>query len=245
MSLDTYREVIRQAQELPDLLCIYPHCWGEPSLNPEIGEMIRLASDTAHMVSVATNAIAITPDMVNAFADCAVISVSMGGIDQESYEKYHQCNEFENALKGMRLLKKVASKGVRWTFVVLSINEHLLTQAEALAKVWGVRFRPKSAYLTRSTLHLLPQNETFRRYAPDGKAKKDRSICREFSKTLYVMADGTISVCCYDWGLLFPVGHIFQDSLVSVWNGTQYSLLRRIQNRGSLAGICQERCCDI
>lgn len=243
MPLDMYEEVIRQVKDLP-VDVIYPHCWGEPCLNPDICTMLELAYGVSTTVSIVTNATLITPEIASAMALCDVVSVSMGGIDSQSYFRYHRRDCFSDAMHGVRLLRQaMGDREIRWTFVVLSVNEHLLQRAEKRAERIGLRFRPKSAYLT--DLDLLPCSESSRRYSMNGKARKNRSACREFSNTLYVMADGTIATCCYDWDVRFPVGHIEHDSLIDVWNGEKYRRLRSIQNSGDLTGLCQERCGDL
>lgn len=225
---------------------VYLHLWGEPTLHPQLGDMIRRVKRFA-TIDLATHGLFIDESNVNDLALCDTSSVSIDGIDQETYSKYRVGGQFDKAMDGMKLLAKTAPKKVNWTFVVFKNNEHQIEQAKAIAHEIGVNFGDKPPlFWDRQKMDAdMPTDEKHRRYRMvDGewKLKADPLKCREFWETVYVLPNGDVLTCCYDGNAEWVMGNVNQSSLLDVWNGPSYQFARAKHSSGNLNKMCATYC---
>lgn len=225
---------------------VYLHLWGEPTLHPQLSEMIRRVKEFA-TVDLATHGLFVDEANVDDLVKCDTLSVSIDGIDQETYEKYRVGGKLERAMQGMRLLASRAPGRVNWTFVVFKHNEHQLDAAKTLARALGVNFGDKPPlFWDRAQMDSeMPTSEKHRRYTlvnGDWKLKADRLSCREFWETTYVLANGDVITCCYDGKAEWVMGNVKDSSLLDVWNGQAYTAARSNHSAGYLNAMCQEYC---
>ncbi len=244
MSLELFDRIAREAREF--ITHTYLHLWGEPTLNKHLPEMIQKTKEFS-TIDLATHGLFIDEAMAEAIAPCDTISVSIDGIDQETYEKYRVGGKLEEALRGLRLLVKHAAHKVNWTFVVFKENEHQLEDAQSLADEIGasIGFKPPLFWDKTKMAASMPTEDRFRRYVlSDGEwqLKADRLKCREFWETIYVLPDGNVVTCCYDGGAEYVVGNIRDRSILEVWNGEPYTAMRETHASGHLNAMCQKYC---
>lgn len=242
MDMDLFNRVVDEAQAF--VKHTYLHLWGEPTLNKHLPEMIRRVKQFS-TIDLATHALFIDEAMADALAQCDSLSVSIDGVDQETYERYRVGGKFEDAMRGMKLL--AAKRSVNWTFVVFKQNEHQIQEAQRIANALGVNLGPKPPlFWDRSKMdETMPTDEKHRRYTwQDGewKLKADRLKCREFWETIYVLPNGDVITCCYDGGAKYVVGNVWQSSLLDIWNGEKYSQMRRNHEGGTLNPMCHQYC---
>lgn len=78
-------------------------------------------------------------------------------------------------------------------------------------------------------------------------AMDDRNTCAYFFNLLCVNNDGTVSVCCVDYGRNLVVGDIRKQSLVEIWNSKKLKEFRkhvRKKNYEKISPVCS-RCTSI
>lgn len=245
MSMDLFNKICDEAQGF--VKHTYLHLWGEPTLHPNLGEMIKRVKQYS-TVDLATHGMFVDEKMAEDIALCDSISVSIDGIGQEVYEKYRVRGDYEKAMNGLRLLAKAAKKKVNWTWVIFSHNEHQVEEAKKIAAELGVNLGFKPPYLLDELAQkeLLPKSKEYLRYDfnSDGLPvlKSDRYKCREFWETIYVVPDGDIVTCCYDYNNNIVCGNVNQDSVMSVWNGEVYRGLRTNHLARKLNKVCETLC---
>ncbi len=244
MGMDLFDRIAAEARDY--VRHTYLHLWGEPTLNKNLPEMIRKTKEFS-TVDVATHGLFVDEPMAEALAECDTISVSIDGIDQETYELYRRGGQLDDALRGLRLLVAKCGHKVNWTFVVFKENQHQIPAAQQLAGEIGahIGFKPPLFWDVTRIGESMPDDEKYRRYAiKDGswKLKADRLKCREFWETVYVLANGDVVTCCYDGNAEYVVGNVYQNSLLDVWNGPAYSLMRESHQCGILNEMCEKYC---
>lgn len=244
MEMDLFSKVADEAQRF--VKHTYLHLWGEPTLNKNLPEMIRRTKQFS-TIDLATHGLHIDEAMADAISGCDTISVSIDGIDQETYEKYRVGGRLDEAMRGLKLLKDKAGDKVIWTFVVFRANENQILGAQALADEIGVRigFKPPLFWDHSNMDEQMPSNEQLRRYTlVDGEwqLKADRLKCREFWNTVYVLPTGDVVTCCYDGAAEYVVGNVNHESLLDVWNGEPYTQMRERHMSGILNGLCERHC---
>lgn len=225
---------------------VYLHLWGEPTLHPLLGEMIRRVKEFA-TVDLATHGLFIDRHNLDYLVQCDTLSVSIDGIDQETYSQYRVGGKLDVAMRGMKALAEKAPGKVNWTFVVFKNNEHQIEHARTIAEELGVNLGPKPPlFWNRDEMNRqMPTDEKYRRYTlKDGewKLKADPLKCREFWDTTYVLANGDVITCCYDGKAEWVMGNVKESSLLDVWNGEAYTAARANHAAGYLNKMCQEYC---
>jgi len=225
---------------------VYLHLWGEPTLHPQLGEMIKRVKQFA-TIDLATHGLFIDESNVDDLALCDTLSVSIDGIDQKTYGEYRVGGQLDKAMAGMKLLAAKAPGKVNWTFVVFKNNEHQIEAAKLLAQEIGVNFgdKPPLFWNMDRMNSDMPTQEKHRRYRiVDGewKLKADPLSCREFWETVYVLPSGDVLTCCYDGNAEWVMGNVKESSLLDVWNGENYQAARAKHSGGTLNGMCQDFC---
>lgn len=244
MSMELFNKIVAEARDF--IKHTYLHLWGEPTLNRNLPEMIRRSNEFS-TIDLATHGLNLSDEMVDALAECESISVSIDGIDQQTYEQYRVGGRLEEALRGLRRLVDRCSHKVNWTFVVFKQNEHQLHEAQALADAIGAHIGFKApVFWDKATMTAsMPTDEQFRRYSlVDGEwqLKADRFKCREFWDTAYVLPNGDMITCCYDGAAEYVVGNVNEASILDVWNGEKYNEMRHRHSGGTLNEMCSKYC---
>ncbi len=244
MPMDLFHKVCDEVQGF--VKHVYLHLWGEPTLHPRLAEMINRVKEFA-TVDLATHGLFITEESARDIAKCDTISISIDGLDQQTYEQYRVGGKLDDAMRGMKLLAKYAPNRVNWTFVVFKNNEHQISAAKLLAQELGVNFGDKPPlFWDKSRMDSnMPTDEKHRRYSTvngEWKLKADPLSCREFWETTYVLANGDVITCCYDGKAEWVMGNVKESSLLDVWNGSAYTEARKNHSAGQLNPMCAEHC---
>lgn len=225
---------------------VYLHLWGEPTLHPELGSMIRRVKQFA-TVDLATHGLFVDESNADDLIQADTLSVSIDGLDQETYSQYRVGGDFDKAMAGMKLLASKAPGKVNWTFVVFKNNEHQIEEAKQIAKEIGVNFgdKPPLFWDRHAMDSQIPTAEKHRRYYMvngEWKLKADPLKCREFWQTAYVLPNGDVLTCCYDGNAEWVMGNVKESSLLDVWNGAKYQAARNQHSSGTLNQMCATYC---
>lgn len=243
MSMELFNRACDQLA--PSVKHTYLHLWGEPTLNKDLGKMIRRAKEFS-TVDLATHGLFIDESNIDDLIKADSLSVSIDGITQEVYEQYRVGGQLNKAMAGMRMLAKAAPGKVNWTFIVFKQNEHQVEEARKLAEEIGVNFGPKPpVFWDSSTMDQSMPSEAYRRYSMvngSWELKADKFKCREFWRTLYLLPDGKVTTCCYDGRAEYPMGNIYQQTLLDIWNGEAYTRMRENHDKGILNEMCSKYC---
>lgn len=244
MQMDLFNKIADEAQAFTK------HCyinnWGEPTLNKHLPQMIGRVKQFA-TIDVSTHGLGLSDVMVDALTQCTTLSVSIDGIDQETYAKYRVGGQLGEALHGLKRLVAEFQGKVNWTFVVFKENEHQLEEAQRMADAIGanIGFKPPVWWDKAKMDTSMPSDEKYRRYRlvdGDWQLKADRFKCREFWETVYVLPNGDLVTCCYDGAAKYVVGNVKEQSLLDVWNGPAYAAMREKHAGGTLNPLCMQHC---
>lgn len=225
----------------------YLHLWGEPTLHKELDYLIRKTKEFS-AVQMTTHGMFIDEKMAESISMCDDIAVSIDGLDQETYEKYRVRGDFEKAMKGLKLLAKKCPEKVIWTFIVFSHNEHQLERAQKIADDLGIRIGFKPAYFINDSVQkeMVPKNKDYWRITVNSNGDEahmnKRRACREFWETIYVIPNGDVVTCCYDFNAEMVMGNLNDNTLAEVWNGEKYTKLREEHLKGNLSNLCLKHC---
>ncbi len=153
MSAAVYSRVIdKLSRELPFMGNVQLYAWGEPLLNPEIAEIVRITVERKFLCAISTNLNARRDlgEVIRARPDWLKISASGFGA---SYGLTHTGGNWDLFLRNLHFLKELREKFHPEMYV--EINYHLYrhnlgedyAKMAALCGSLGFAFRPNWAYL--------------------------------------------------------------------------------------------------
>lgn len=222
------RAPVQQFQELMDSIGDYVFFldlfnWGEPLLNPNLEELIRIASDKKIATSISSNlSLELSDERIHQLVTSGLgqLIVSLDGTDQETYEIYRREGDFELAFNNMRRIVEVKRKLglsrplVNWQFLVFRFNEHQVERAHEMAAEIGVdALTCRPPYLEADQFPLsdedraavenwAPKAPEFNRYDPTSNHYTEevsvgkRPRCGWHYMSTAINWDGSVAPCC-------------------------------------------------
>lgn len=215
---------------------------GEPTLNPDLCQMISEAHRSSIFTTVSTNGQMLTPELCRNFVNSGLdrLIISIDGTTQDIYEKYRVGGSLQAAIDGianMMAARKALGRHnplIEVQFIVFRHNEHQIVDIERLARQWGAdRVVLKTAQIenTANAADLLPQNQKYSRYrlAPDGTIVPKRHYnknCFRLRGTMVVTVNGDVALCCYDKNCRHGIGNVNQTDALTIWRCPEADHLR-------------------
>ncbi len=227
---------------------------GEPLLNNNLPELIRIAKQYNLFTYLSTNLQTITPTLAKKLIAAGIdyIVCSIDGISEESYLVYRQGGSLKKALIGLQLLheekqRQKAQTIIEWQCLYLKTNEHEWEQIRATYKQLGadiLTFKTAQFYDYKHGNPLMPTQEKYSRYYyVNGeyipKQKKTNS-CQRMYMGCVMDVQGNIVPCCFDKGSEHILGNIKENSLKSIWQGKRAQAFRQqVNSNRNAITICQ------
>ena len=227
---------------------------GEPTLNPNLCQMIAKAHQHRIFTTISTNGQTLTPDLCRELVGSGLdqIIVSIDGTTQAVYEQYRVGGSLQKAIDGIGNIVRArrelgrGNPAVTAQFIVFRHNEHQIADFKRLARQWGAdRAVLKTAQIETSAnaAEMLPQNSKYSRYrlTTDGNIAPKRRFnanCFRLRSTMVVAANGDVALCCYDKNCRHRLGNVNQTNALSIWNSAEAGNLRR-QVWGKGLEICR------
>ncbi|RLD16931.1 radical SAM protein [candidate division KSB1 bacterium] len=240
MSLDTFRKIMDIMGD--DIFFLLLYHQGEPYLNPDFLEMVRMAKQKNIYCTTSTNGHYFDDASIRATIESGLDSmiVSVDGVTQETYARYRVNGKLNKVLQGtkrfMEIKKEMKSKTplIALQFLVMKHNEHEIPAVRRLAKELGVDrllIKTIEVHSVQEAKEWLPQNEKYRRYYFDGqklivKNAEKKSCPRPWLSTL-INWDGGLVPCCFDKNGDYEMGNILNvRNLDEIWFSEKFQKFR-------------------
>lgn len=241
MDMNLYKSVMGKIGKY--LLYVEFCNWGEPLLNKNMPQMIKIAKKYEAQTFLSTNlnvnlTMGVAEELVKSGLDR--MTVSIDGASQKTYEIYRKNGNIGLVFKNIKLLadakKKLNSKTphLHWQFLVFKHNEQEIETARNMAKTIGVNdigfTAPFCDVSWASTI-----NEYNNYIVKEESNKKeiifknaDKQICNWLWDAITINADGSISPCCSvedkkDDFEEFDINKSFSE----IWNSPNYIQARK------------------
>jgi len=240
LQTDFFRKTIDEVYEKTIHLNFYFQ--GEPYLNPQFLEMVKLASSKRMLTSTSTNAHYLNDVNAKKTVESGLdrLIISIDGTSQDTYEQYRVGGDLKKVIEGTKNIvswkKKLNSKTphIIFQFLVVKPNEHQLEDVKQLAKelkVDELRFKTAQIYDFEKGNPLIPSIDKYSRYAQqaDGTFKIKNNMlnhCWRLWHTTVITWDGLVVPCCFDKDAKHQLGDVSKSSFVSVWKSTSYTNFR-------------------
>ncbi len=252
LDLPLYKKLIDELH--PELVYLILYFQGEPFLNKQFLEFVKIAAAKNIYTATSSNAHYFTDEMAKATIESGLdrLIVSIDGITQETYQKYRKGGNLEKVLDGTRNLVKWKKKlgkstpHIIWQFIAFKHNEHQIPELQKLAKEIGVDelgIKTAQIYDYQNTDELIPETDTLSRYkkTENGYEIKNDLLnqCWRLWRGSVVTWDGLVVPCCFDKDATHRFGDVSKESFAKVWRSDAYQGFRRaiLQSRKEI-DIC-------
>ena len=232
---------------------------GEPFLNSDSYKMIRYAKDKGIYVTTCTNGHFIDAAQL---VDCGIdeVSFQIGGITQESHQKYRVGSNLSAILKNVKdvlrekSISKTSHPKVILGLIVMKHNQSELDEFFEVAKELGVdeaRILNPCVRTWEQGKQFLPSDERYWLYDRDAFNKgilRPRRVPSNRCNWMYfssvVLYNGDIVPCCRDAQGDYVMGNILKGDFASIWNGKKYREFRKAikqrQDKLKLCSLCSD-----
>ena len=224
------------------------HTIGEPTLHPRIGELVKMATDRQRVVTLSTNGTLLAREDVSRAlvrGGPHIINVSADAGDAETLAKTRDGLRPEVIVEGLKTIRRLRDeegpiRDSPWgrvrlpTLTMTCVVTELFTR-----KIEREFFEVYAPYIDDFLFHF-PNNHAD--YVPDRpyerggilpRALRDRlykavrTPCYYPWDALFLLADGTMSVCRFDFDARVRIGRYGPQSLLELWHGDAMRSLRR------------------
>ncbi len=252
-TLESFQELIKQKAK--DLIYLNFYFQGEPFLNKNIIEMIKLASQQNIYTSTSTNAQLIDRKTAEDIVESGLnrIIISIDGTSQSVYEKYRIGGQLDKVVEASKFLidaKKYSKKTnlkIVFQFLVFKHNEHQIKDIKKLANDLGIdKVEIKSAqiYNFQDSTNIT-SIEHFSRYKKDKdgvykiKSRLSHKCWRMWHSTV-ITQDLNVVPCCFDKDADYIIGNLNSDSISEIDSSLIYKKFRlKISSGRSSIPMCQ------
>ncbi|MDD5729499.1 MAG: radical SAM protein [Candidatus Omnitrophica bacterium] len=204
--------------------------FGEPFLNPDIFEMIKLAKKYRIIVGVSTNGSFLSESNIHKLIESGLdyMIVCVDSDDEEIYENYRPGGDFKKVTAGIASLIKIRdASGKKTPFVNLQSillkdtakRTSGLIELGRRLKADKVSFK-KVTYANIIKKELLPADKNCFRFTGAS------SFCSRPFFGAVVLSDGDVLACCNDLRSSRIMGNIQDEAFLSIWGNEKFKSFR-------------------
>lgn len=242
LDLETFARVSEQVAALGRLRVLHFYMMGEPFLNRELPEFVKVASTAqlADRICVTTNATVMDANSIERILDSGLdyLRVSVYGATGESYERRTGVKtKLARVIANVTSLKRARdARGVARPFIYVKTidtgdpveNDLFKTTFEPISDEVAIEpvmnwNDPVEGNLAQVSRVDLLSHDYFRH---------KKKACAFPFYTLVIHSDLRVSACCVDWAKEAIVGDLKTESLAQIWSGDRLHQFRLAHPRG-------------
>jgi MoaA/NifB/PqqE/SkfB family radical SAM enzyme len=174
--------------------------WGEPLLHPHIENIVRMFHKRNIFQQISSNLNIRNKHVLEKVCDAGLdfLIVSISGITQEIYEKYHQGGDIDLVWDNLRYIISYKKKSkyfnpiIELKYLIFKYNTHQIEKARILAKKIGVDIF-RVCYAGGPEDEIISVNEEKKNLLYPGRG----NLCSQLWSTIVLNSDGGIAPCCF------------------------------------------------
>lgn len=228
---------------------------GEPTLHPDLPEMVRYAreSGVAEIIELFTNASKLEPKLNQALIDAGLqrINISLEGLSDERYlqvagvrqsfsEIVEGVKHLHSIRKDCRIYVKIADQT---SALSLNIQKKFIlneTEREDFYRIFGNIC--DEIYIEKvvpqwAEVQLDKQNTVSDTGMYGQKVKANKDVCPFIFMYMHINCDGSISPCTLDWPRKVVIGNVKEATMQNIWDGQPLRQLQRAMLEGKRCQI--------
>jgi len=218
--------------------------WSESFLVRDIFKIISLLKKNGKIIDIDSNLNITKEEIVKQIEESELdfLSVSLDGIDQESYSTYRYGGSFDLVMSNIERLR-VAQKGpqkIEWQYLVSKKNMQHVERARTMAEKLGIDicFQDIGMYLDifyENDSQLEQQWRTNEQIERMKEFCMPGEVCAYMYNDPFIDPDGRVYPCCnaarapellLEKGYQNVFGNLYNDSLFEIWNNEYYQMMR-------------------
>lgn len=240
LDINLFKKILTEVSD--HLMYLTFYFQGEPYLNPEFLEMVRVASNHNIYTTTSTNAHFLDDENARSTVESGLnrLIISIDGSSQETYESYRKEGSLAKVLEGTQNMLKwrnklnASSPKIIWQFLVVKPNEHQIPEVKQMAKRYGVdkvAFKTAQIYDYEKGNELIPTIGKYARYKQNGDGtysikNKWEDKCWKMWHSCVITWDGQVIPCCFDKDASHSFGDVTNQSFKDVWFSKPYQNFR-------------------
>lgn len=223
MSDELYEKILRQANDL-NVSYIMPFLHGEPFLRKDIIDKMKMINDLAPnaKIHLFTNASYLTNknvDQLKEISNLDLISYSFPGGTKDVYKKITGL-DFENTVNNIKYSLKELNIKSKITMPLIKDNKHTI---EDFHKLWEGYCQSIGK---DADIHVYDTYNYLGNF-PESLAKETDTVCDRILRSMTILWDGRVGLCCMDAEGDYILGNVNRQSLYDIWNGEKAMGYRR------------------
>lgn len=247
LDIGLYEKLLDQMVEL-GIPRITLHTVGEPTLHPRIADMVRMATERERIVTISTNGTRLHDETLARALVAAgphLLNISADAADDETLGKTRDGLRASVIVDGLRTLRRMREEvgPVRdgpWGAVQLPTITMTCVVTQYFTPSVEKQFFDTYAPLVDDFLFHFPNNHAD--YVADRKFehggvlpltirdrvyKALRHTCNYPWDALFLLSDGTMSVCRFDFDARIRIGRFGESTIQELWRSDAMNSLRR------------------
>lgn len=247
--LDDFKKTINDVKGATHYLWLF--LAGEPFLNPNFCDMVAYATKNNLHTTTSSNALLINKEKAREIVKAGLdnLIISFDGASKETYEKMRVGGNYDQLLKNIKyILEEKKKQGklkpkIQLQFLVSKINQHEKGKFIKIANDLNVDYCFKTLGIPTwvydeefcrklSDKYLTEETSRYK----SGKLK--RNVKCSNSERSVILANGNISICCYDLNGEFNIGDVNKKSFLKIWQDKRYRKIRKLMRNRKLP-ICK------
>lgn len=207
MPLQNFETIFRKIK--PYAKAITLHNWAEPFLHPEISKIIKLINSEAPdiFLHISSNGVILNEEKIRKLSGLKIdfLEISISGVTQDIYERYHKNGELKKVINNIRLLinnKEMEIKKLSIKYLQFNYNiQSYFTIKSAILELLGIDKLPPfvelkiiPGYVTAAVLGYEEKYPVVEKQ--QSKKTPMKYACNYPFEQLVVRSDGEIFPCC-------------------------------------------------
>lgn len=230
MGFDLFEKLIKEISGYKDTVKrVNLHNYGEPLLDRELPRRIRLAKDHGiKEVYFVTNASLLTPEKSKEIIEAGLdeFKISFYGTDKETYGATMRELDFDKSLRNIRGFFKIRDS-LKLAEPKPRVVVQYIPQTANMAKTedFYAIFTPLISKAAGDSLNIWPLHN-FGGGRAYRNADKIAGICNYPWRTMVILHDGRVVICCLDYNGTQVVGDVRKNTIKEIWNSAAYKKIR-------------------
>ena len=226
MDLELFKKIVDEAHK-NGTKAITLASRGEPTLHPNLDEMLDYCSGKFLELKLNTNATRLTEKIIHKILKNGVTDIvfSVDSYQKEEYEKIRVNGIFEQVVENIKRFQQIRNESYPNSVCVTRISGVKVNKEQdphSFKNFW-------EKYVDHvAMVEMEPRWDTYNNpyeFAGTGP-------CELLWERMYVWYDGTVNVCDADYKSKLSPGNINNQSIREIWNNENYSNLRQYHKNG-------------
>ena len=236
LSMDDFEIIANQLSTLPPVKQLNLFLMGEPFVNKELINFIKMAKDKnlSKCYMVSSNGVLLTSEKYQSLCESGLdfLRISIFGSNEEIHSDITQSkiklSKVKENIENFQKFKSLNGFSKPRTIVKMIDTENAESNEEFISDFTGLGdetlLEPLTNWNDPVEGNLSKKDKSDLMLTRHYQRKK--KVCSYPFYSLIIHSDLQVSVCCVDWGKKTLIGDLRRETLIEIWNGEK---LRNIQ----------------